>query len=250
MAKVTWTGAGGYNLAFVDFGYLSVASSYSKSSNKYVVKYPYKTSDTFTGSDFTYSGNSLKSGTVKTYTGYDEGRKSVTISGLTLKASDVTKVAKTKSITDDYSLLKKALSGADSFFGGSRSDAIDGFGGNDTIYGGRGADILKGGSGRDTFLYKSIKHSGTTIDTADIILDFTKNDRIDLSKIDANPRTSKNDVFSFIGSKDFTNKAGQLRYKAFSSETIVEGDVNSDGKADFSILFDDRIIMKKDYFIL
>ncbi len=250
MAKVTWTGSEGFNLALVDFGYLSVASSYSKSSSKYVVKYPYKTSDTFTGSDFTYSGNALKSGTIKSYVGYDEGRKAVTVSGLSLSASAAAKVAKTSTITDDYALLKKALSGADSFFGGSGKDAIDGFGGNDMIYGGRGADILKGGSGRDTFVYKSIRDSGTTIETADIILDFTKSDRIDLSAIDASTRSSKNQAFSFIGSKDFTNKAGQLRSKAYSSETIVEGDVNGDGKADFSILFDDRIAMKKDYFIL
>lgn len=213
-------------------------------------KYPYKTSDTFTGSDFTYSGNALKSGTIKSYVGIDEGKKAVAISGLSLSASAVAKVAKTSTITDNYALLKKALSGADSFFGGAGKDAIDGFGGNDTIYGGRGADILKGGSGRDTFVYKSVSDSGTTIDTADIILDFTKTDRIDLSKIDANTRSSKNQAFTFIGSKEFTNKAGELRSKAYSSETIVEGDVNGDGKADFSILFDDRIVMKKDYFIL
>lgn len=250
MAKVTWTGSQGYNLALIDFGYLSVASSYSRASSKYVVKYPYQTSDTFTGSGFTYSGNTLKGGTVTSYTGYDEGRKSAAISGLSLSASAVAKVAKTATITDDVALLTKALSGADSFFGGWGKDAIDGFGGNDTIYGGRGADILKGGSGRDAFVYKSTKDSGTTIETADLILDFTTSDRIDLSAIDASTKSSKNQAFSFIGSKAFTNKAGELRYKAFSSETIVEGDVNGDGKADFSILFDDRIVMKKEYFIL
>jgi Ca2+-binding RTX toxin-like protein len=250
MAKITWTGDEGYNLALIDFGYLSVASSYQRSSSKYVVKYPYSTKDSFTGSGFTYSGNTLKSGAIKTYVGYDEGDKTVTISGLSLSASAVMKVAKTATITDDVALLKKALSGADSFFGGSGKDAFEGFGGNDTIYGGGGADILSGGSGRDTFLYKSTKHSGTTIETADIILDFTKNDRIDLSAIDANTRSSKNQAFKFIGSKDFTNHAGELRFKAFSSETIVETDVNGDGKADFSILFDDKIAFKKDYFIL
>ncbi|GEO16342.1 hypothetical protein [Microvirga aerophila] len=250
MAKVSWYGEGGYNLAFVDFGYLSVASSYSRSSNKYVVKYPYKTNDTFIGSDFTYSGNTLKSGTVNTYTGYDEGRKSVTISGLALDAPAVAKAAKTKSILDDQKLLKTALSGADTFFGSSRSDAIQGFGGDDTIHGRGGADILAGGSGRDTFVFKSTTHSGTSVETADIILDFTSSDRIDLSAIDANTNASKNQAFTFIGAKDFTNKAGQLRYKMFGSESVVEGDVNGDGQADFSILFDDRISFKKDYFIL
>lgn len=250
MAKLTWYDRDGYNLAFVDFGYLSVASGYSRSSSKYVVKYPAGTNDTFTGSDFTYSGNVLKSGTVKTYTGYDEGDKTVTISGLKLSASAVAKVSKTKSILDDQALLKTALSGADSFFGGSGSDAIDGFGGNDTIYGGRGADILKGGSGRDTFLYKSTAHSGTSATTADIILDFTSSDRIDLSAIDANTRVSKNQAFKFIGQKDFTGRAGELTYTKFASETVLEGDVNGDGKADFSVLFDDRLTLKTEYFIL
>ena len=66
MAKITWTGDEGYNLALIDFGYLSVASSYQRSSSKYVVKYPYSTKDSFTGSGFTYSGNTLKSGAIKT----------------------------------------------------------------------------------------------------------------------------------------------------------------------------------------
>jgi Ca2+-binding RTX toxin-like protein len=250
MAKVTWYGDDGYNLAFVDFGYLSVASSYSRSSSKYLVKYPYKTTDSFTGSDLTYSGNTLKSGTVKTYTGYDEGDKSITISGLKLSASSVMKAAKTKSILDDQKLLKTALSGDDAFFGGKGSDAIEGFGGNDYIYGGRGADILVGGNGRDTFDYNSIRDSGTSATTADIILDFRINDKIDLSSIDANTRASKNQAFKFIGLKDFTNKAGELRYTKFSSETVIEGDVNGDGQADFSILLDDRVTMTKDYFIL
>jgi len=250
MATVNWYGDSGYNLALVDFGYLSVATGYARSSSTYTVKYPAGTKDVFSGSKLRYDGKYLESGTVKTFTGYDDGERTVKISGLALSASAVAKVTKTKSITDDQNLLERALSGDDRFFGGSGSDAIEGFGGDDEIDGGRGADILVGGSGRDTFIYDSVKDSGTSVDTADIILDFTSRDRIDLASIDANKNRSKNQAFDFIGTKKFSGDEGELRYVKFKSETVVEGDVNGDGVADFAILFDDAITFKDDYFIL
>ena len=58
-------------------------------------------------------------------------------------------------------------------------------------------------------------------------------DFIDLSAIDANSKTSKDDPFSFIGAAQFSNNAGQLRYDA-ATGTLM-GDVDGDGVADFSV---------------
>jgi hypothetical protein len=61
-------------------------------------------------------------------------------------------------------------------------------------------------------------------------------DKIDLSRIDAISSTSTNDKFTFIETGTFTG-SGQLRYgqDAGAGETFVEGDINGDGAADFSL---------------
>jgi len=65
-------------------------------------------------------------------------------------------------------------------------------------------------------------------------------DIIDLSTIDAK-KGGGNNAFKFIGAAKFHGKAGELRYTKLNAagtlndKTIVQGDVNSDGKADFEI---------------
>lgn len=115
---------------------------------------------------------------------------------------------------------------ANTLSGGAGDDIIDGKNGADIINGGLGADELTGGGGRDTFVFDSI-------DTArDIITDFkTGQDKIDLSGIDAIDGSWDDDAFAFIGSSAFSNIAGELRY----ADGVLEGDVNGDGVADFSI---------------
>ncbi|UVO55773.1 S-layer family protein [Sphingomonas sp. SUN039] len=123
------------------------------------------------------------------------------------------------------------------FFGGSASDTLTGGSGADTISGGGGGDALTGGAGADTFRYDSITDSnGSTNATRDRILGFTSgSDKIDLSRIDA-INGGADDAFSFIGSSAFSNVAGQLRYTdAGGGIYIVEGDVNGDGIADFTV---------------
>jgi hypothetical protein len=41
----------------------------------------------------------------------------------------------------------------------------------------------------------------------------------------------------------FTHHAGELRYKVSGANTIVSGDVNGDGKADFSIVLKGHILL-------
>jgi Ca2+-binding RTX toxin-like protein len=120
--------------------------------------------------------------------------------------------------------------------GGAAAETIDGHNGVDRIAGGGGADILSGGVGVDFFWYHSIKDSGTTKATRDTIADFdTTDDIIYLHEIDANTKLAGDDEFNFIGNdKAFVN-AGDLRAVHEGGHTIIQGDVNGDHKADFSI---------------
>ncbi len=138
-------------------------------------------------------------------------------------------------------------------------DILIGNGGNDTLIGGQGADHLNGGADSDIFKFDSITESGIGADNRDIILDFnnkkgvfkTFTDRIDLQAIDAKFTTATNDKFTWIGTAAFTHAAGELRYFLDSgSNTIVEGDVNADGSADFQIQLAGIVNLVKGDFIL
>jgi serralysin len=126
------------------------------------------------------------------------------------------------------------LAGNDKLIGGS---------GQDRLWGGKGADFLDGGSDDDAFLYTSIKDSGLTKATRDVIAFFEDNhDIIDLSEIDAisTNAANTNDGFTFIGtSVNFTGQAGQLRAYFTATGQVVEGDINGDKLADFSIAIQD-----------
>ena len=106
--------------------------------------------------------------------------------------------------------------GANRLEGGTGADTLDGGAGADTLTGGHGQDLLMGGLGADVFIFGSLSDSGTTIETADEILDLVdsdfEEDRIDLSALDANQVALGNQDFVFIGAAAFS-AAGQLRYE-------------------------------------
>jgi Ca2+-binding RTX toxin-like protein len=111
---------------------------------------------------------------------------------------------------------------------------------NDTLNGGAGADMLTGGLGADTFVFTSIGDSGVGAGNRDIIADFVSGtDKIDFSGIDAIAGTSANDNFTFISTNAFSGSgasgAGQLRYFVDGGNTIIEGDVDGNGLADFQV---------------
>ncbi|MEY4953544.1 MAG: hypothetical protein RL299_1968, partial [Pseudomonadota bacterium] len=139
---------------------------------------------------------------------------------------------------------------ANTLTGTTAEDTINGLGGNDTITGGLGADVLTGGSGADRFVYSSINDS--SLSAPDRITDFSlsQNDRISLSAIDANTSLSGDQAFSWIGTGNFTNVAGQLRYYQSGGNTYVTGDVNGDGIGDFLIRIDPAVTLSASYFIL
>jgi RTX calcium-binding nonapeptide repeat (4 copies) len=133
--------------------------------------------------------------------------------------------------------------------GGDGVNNLFGFGGNDTLVGGlsfdalvggAGKDTLTGGSGDDFFLYTALSESGITAATRDLITDFEPGgtDKIDLHLIDANKTNAAgtNDAFNFTGNNlPFDGHAGQLHAFWSAIGQIIEGDVNGDKIADFSI---------------
>ena len=139
---------------------------------------------------------------------------------------------------------------ADTLQGGAGDDSIIGVGGNDTLIGGDGDDRLNGGADRDTltggtgadiFVFEIVNHTGTR-SQADRITDFQSGgDKIDLTAIDAIRQSSANDAFTFIGSANFSKKAGELRYSTSSLGTVVAGDTNGDGVADFEIVLTNQV---------
>jgi len=134
-------------------------------------------------------------------------------------------------------------SGNDSLFGndaanllagGDGTDAIDGGGGNDTIVGGRGADALTGGAGADLFQYLTGQDSGVGL-SRDVITDFQQgSDKIDFTALDAS---------RFIGTGNFSGRAGEVRYASFDGGTIVELDTNGDRLADMQIELDNGVAL-------
>lgn len=141
---------------------------------------------------------------------------------------------------------------ANAFWGGASSDLLDGQGGNDTLTGGSGGDDLFGGRGADVFVYRALADSTNAPAGRDTIFDFSKaeNDSLDLRGIDADIDADGNQGFHFIGGAAFSGGAGELRSKTGSGGTIVTGDVDGDGEADFAIHLDDRVTLTAEDFRL
>lgn len=136
--------------------------------------------------------------------------------------------------------IENAIGGSarDVIWGNDAANRLEGRGGNDVLNGHAGADTLIGGTGEDTFQFSHLEE-------LDKIMDFASGDKIDFTKIDA-IAGGTDDPFAFIGSAAFTNTAGQLRY----ANGIVEGDVNGDGKADFSVIIENKAALSAADFFL
>jgi len=119
--------------------------------------------------------------------------------------------------------------------GGNGADTIFGDDGNDTIYGSAAADKLSGGAGVDYFSYTSVSDSNAA--ARDTIIDFIKGvDKINLSPMDADSTTAGNQAFGFTGTGAMFSSPGDLWIKEALIGTVVYGDVNGDGNADFQLL--------------
>lgn len=119
--------------------------------------------------------------------------------------------------------------GDDTILGGFGKDRLNGGAGDDDLTGGAQADWLTGGAGNDDFIYLKASDSDPTL--RDVISDFGRGDRIDLSEIDARADQPSDDFFRWIGADAFDGRAGELRY----SGGLVSGDIDGDRVADFVI---------------
>ncbi|MBX9456256.1 MAG: calcium-binding protein [Rhizobium sp.] len=126
--------------------------------------------------------------------------------------------------------------GNDMLYGGNGSDHLSGGNGQDELTGGKGKDYLHGGGGADTFIFGNVNEMGKG-NKADVIEDFGKGDKIDLSGAGS---------FSYINDADFSGSAGELRFE----DGLLQGDVDGDGKADFEIKVEDVNALQSSDFIL
>lgn len=144
--------------------------------------------------------------------------------------------------------------GNDTLNGGAGNDTLQGGSDNDTLIGGTGMDTLSGGAGADAFVFTAISDfGGLTLTTCDTITDFSKaqKDVIKLNQIDAISATDGvDDPFTFIGTAGFHKVAGELRYMYSGSSTVIQGDVNGDGVADFWLKVAGKIAFAASDFVL
>ena len=139
-------------------------------------------------------------------------------------------------------------SDSDTLYGGVDDDTLNGGGGDDILNGGTGQDILTGGPGADAFVFDA---KDSTIAAPDTITDFNQaqHDQIDLTQIDADTTRAGHQSFS-LGGSAFTHTAGELiQYSDGAGHTILAGDVDGDGNADFSISFDGAITLNASDFV-
>jgi serralysin len=150
-----------------------------------------------------------------------------------------TMIVNASSLGPDQSLFFSGWAVGDGkfrIFGGAGGDWLRGSAGDDVIEGGGLGDLLSGGFGRDVFVYRGLSDSSG--DACDLITDFHfGNDRIDLTRIDANILADGNQAFSFIGGSAFSGQAGELRvvYEDRLGAWALQGDVNGDGAVDFQL---------------
>lgn len=145
--------------------------------------------------------------------------------------------------------------GEDDIWGSAGTNVIRGNGGTDNLHGLGGRDVLEGGADADTFWFHAASDSKVKAAKRDLITDFVSGeDKIDLTDIDANNQTPLvNDAFHLTangGQHKFTHDPGELRIEKPKGLTIISGDVNGDGKSDFSIGLKGHIALVEGDFVL
>jgi Ca2+-binding RTX toxin-like protein len=153
--------------------------------------------------------------------------------------------------------------GNDTITGSLYNDKLRGYDGNDHIYGrlgrdvlygGLGRDILSGGDGADRFVFKKTADSwrGPDEKNMDMILDFDRKegDKLDFRFIDANEQRSGNNAFTYIGTRDFTGRAGELTIEKTKKGLYVEADTNGDQTPDFVVFLKGMSSISKGDFYL
>ena len=139
-------------------------------------------------------------------------------------------------------------------YGGDGDDQLHAGHRGAIIDGGAGADIMWGATQHPdnitTFVFDSVSDFGDGKGHWDDIVRFNKFDRIDLTRIDADTVQDGHQPFTFIGTAAFDGHAGEVRYQSDGAGgSVVLGDVNGDGVADFELLVN-KLTLHSDNFVL
>jgi len=130
------------------------------------------------------------------------------------------------------------LRGIENLFGSAFDDKLYGDAGANEITGFFGGDILTGRAGADIFVYETEFDSGVCgCYGTDLITDFTAEDILDLSAVDADYYTFADDAFVQVASLSGTAGEFVLSYDAASNQTLFEADTDGDGFGDFGFVF-------------
>lgn len=151
------------------------------------------------------------------------------------------------------------LTGIENLFGSAWDDKLLGDGGDNHITGFVGSDTLTGRGGADTFVYTSdIDSTVCGCFGTDLITDFSANDVLDLSAVDADyntiddgdPASGTNEAFHIVSA--FTGAAGELvlTYDATTNITTLATDTDGDGYGDFGLTFKGDVTSLTTNFIL
>jgi Ca2+-binding RTX toxin-like protein len=147
----------------------------------------------------------------------------------------------------DESGTMAGLGGNDTLFGNGGRNSLDGGVGMDTLIGGRGADTLMGGSGKDQFVFLKLADSGVLATTRDVIRDFHKGDKIDLSALDANTLRGGNQHFVLDHGGSFS--AGEIHVTKIGSGLLLTLNVDADAAPEASIMVYGRASLSSGDFI-
>jgi len=129
------------------------------------------------------------------------------------------------------------------------NDILMGGDGNDVLIGGTGRDVLIGGAGNDHYVFNAVSDSPPG-GGRDVIKDFVAGDVIDVSGIDANTTVANDQAFTFIGSAAFTHTAGEMQARFLGGNTLVSGDVDGNGQADFQVVLSGHVTLQVSDFML
>lgn len=125
---------------------------------------------TFTGTGFTYSGDSATGGTVTSWQETDGGALLFKLTGASISVASVNSWIDSNNTTaffsalfngndtfngSDYADNLLSYNGNDTLNGGGGNDTLSGGSGNDLLNGGAGNDVMKGGTGNDTYIVAS-----------------------------------------------------------------------------------------------
>jgi len=107
---------------------------------------------------------------------------------------------------------------------------------------------MTGGSGKDRFVFDD-PDTSASVRSADTIVDLKLGYKIDLSAVDANSATRRDDNFTFIGEAAFT-KPGQVRFEQVGLNTYVYLNTDADSAAEAVIKLKGAMELSERWFVL